>query len=121
MAMFAIGTGTAKFGSKTTDAQGKVISTTPPSWTPDENGGSVAIIPLDPESMQPAGPAMVFGDWDAANYLSKILSLLKTNRVTNLPDMKAIFKKALDDGTNLCEYCDEFKCRDCIVNEWKNT
>lgn len=95
---------------------------TPAQFTADEDGGCIAIGELDPETMQPKEPVTdLYGDWDAAGYLAKVLELMKPRRGVNIPDLKAIVQRAYkEDGNDLiCDYCQDFKCRDCIVNEWK--
>ena len=95
MGMIVIGVGTTQLGSMRTAPNGDVVSVTPAVWKPDSKGGSVAIWPLNPETMEQDGPAEVFGDWEA------------------------MIRQATKDGFNICDYCPDFNCRDCIVNEWK--
>jgi hypothetical protein len=64
-------------------------------------------------------PALIFGDWDAANYLAKVVELIRPNRQINIPDLEALIRAAYKDGFDLCQYCPDCNCRDCIVNEWK--
>lgn len=82
-------------------------------------GGSVAIWPMDPEKMEPSGPAEVYGDWDAAAYLCRVVELIHPNRKINIPDLEAMIRAAAKDGADICTYCPDCNCRDCIVNEWK--
>lgn len=123
MGLIAIGVGTCTLGRRTVDKDGKVVSETQAKWEYDPEGGSVAIVTLNPETMEPEGAAEVFGDWDAAHYLAEILKRLGTRRPKNIPNFKAILKKAMSDGGGedfFCDYCEGYgySCRECIVTEW---
>lgn len=85
----------------------------------DPDGGSVAIWPMDPEKMEPSGPAEVYGDWDAAAYLCRVVELIHPNRQINIPNLEAMIRAAAKDGVDICTYCPDYNCRGCIVNEWK--
>ena len=85
----------------------------------DPDGGSVAIWPMDPEKMEPSGPAEVYGDWDAAAYLRRVVELIHPNRQINIPNLEAMIRDAAKDGVDICTYCPDYNCRGCIVNEWK--
>lgn len=85
----------------------------------ESKGGSVAIWPLNPETMEQDGPAEVFGDWQAAEYLARVLEMIHPSRQINVPDLGAMIRQATKDGFNICDYCLDCNCRDCIVNEWK--
>ena len=61
-------------------------------------GGSVAIWPMDPEKMEPSGPAEVYGDWDAAAYLRRVVELIHPNRQINIPDLEAMIRAAERPG-----------------------
>ena len=52
MGMIVIGVGTTQLGSMRTAPNGDVVSVTPAVWKPDSKGGSVAIWPLNPETME---------------------------------------------------------------------
>ena len=82
-------------------------------------GGSVAIWPMDPEKMEPSGQAEVYGDWDAAAYLCRVVELIHPNRQINIPNLEAMIRAAAKDGVDICTYCPDYNCRGCIVNEWK--
>lgn len=119
MGVIGIGVGDATMGGRTIGADGKVISETPARWTENPAGGCVAIWPMNPETMKPDGAAEIFGDWQAAEYLARVLDLIHPNRQINVPNLEAMIRKATKDGFNICDYCPDFNCRDCIVNEWK--
>ena len=119
MGLIGIGVGTAHMGSMKTGPHGEVLSVTPARWETDPAGGCVAIWPLNPETMKPDGPAEIFGDWDAAGYLARALELLKPTRQINVPDLEAMIRAAHKDGFDVCNYCPDFRCNDCIVNRWK--
>ncbi len=107
----------------TRDAAGNVIEKSEAKWEPNPEGGSVAICDIDPDTMQPVGDAEVYGDWDAANYLKRVLEKLEPSRAVNLPDFQKIIQAQKDDGLDFCHYCDKFGCfvcQDCIVHEWKD-
>lgn len=119
MGVIGIGVGDATMGGRTIGADGKVISETPARWTENPEGGCVAIWPMNPETMKPGGAAEIFGDWQAAEYLARVLDLIHPNRQINVPNLEAMIRQATKDGFNICDYCPDFNCRDCIVNEWK--
>lgn len=121
MSLLFLAKGTAYLGSARTDEHGNVISTSEPRFEPDPDGGSVAVGVLDPNTMEPTGPASLFGDWDAAGYLSRVMALLQPSRAVNIPDFRAILHAAKADGNEdvFCQYCSGLNCRDCIVREWK--
>ena len=119
MGMIVISVGATQLGSMRTAPNGDVVSVTPAVWKPDSKGGSVAIWPLNPETMEQDGPAEVFGDWQAAEYLARVLELLHPNRQINVPDLPAMVRAACKDVMDICHYCHDCNCRDCIVNEWK--
>lgn len=120
MGIISIGVGTCTLGRRQTDRDGKVVSETPAQWEVDPEGGSVAIVALNPDTMEPDGAAEIYGDWQAAQYLARVVELIRPNRQINVPDMEAIIRRAAMDGLDICEYCpDPYMCRDCIVKEWK--
>ena len=119
MGLIGIGVGTAHMGSMKTGPHGEVLSVTPARWETEPAGGCVAIWPLNPETMEQDGPAEVFGDWQAAEYLARALEMIRHSRQINVPNLEAMIRQATKDGFNICDYCPDFNCRDCIVNEWK--
>ena len=120
MGIISIGVGTCTLGRRQVDRDGNVASETPARWEADPAGGSVAIVSLNPETMEQDGPVEVFGDWQAGQYLAKVLEMLQPTRKTNLPDLEAMIRRAALDGLDLCDYCEDcYMCRDCIVKEWK--
>lgn len=120
MGIISIGVGTCTLGRKQVDRDGNVVSETPAKFEVDPAGSCVAIVPLNPDTMEPDGPAEVFGDWQAGQYLAKVLEMLQPTRKTNLPDLEAMIRRAALDGLDLCDYCEDcYMCRDCIVKEWK--
>lgn len=119
MGVIGIGVGTAKMGRICRDKAGKITEQSTARWDADPAGGSVAIWPMDPEKMEPSGPAEVYGDWDAAAYLRRVVELIHPNRRINIPDLEAMIRAAAKAGEDICTYCPDCNCRDCIVNEWK--
>ncbi len=118
---FFVGRGDCTLGRITRDADGNLIEKSSTKWEPNPEGGSVAICDVDPDTMQPVGAAEVYGDWDAANYLRRVLEKLEPSRDVNLPDFQGIIRRAQIDGVDICDYCGKygFSCRDCIVSDWK--
>ena len=120
MGVIAIGVGTCTLGRRQVDRDGNMVSETKAKWEADPAGESVAIVPLNPDTMELDGPAEVFGDWQAAQYLDRVVELIHPNRQINVPDLAAMVRAADKDGLDLCDYCQELgMCQDCIVKEWK--
>jgi len=119
MSIIAMGLGNATLGRRTRSHDGDIITETPAKWEYDPAGGCLAIWPLNPETMEPSGPAEIFGDWDAGHYLPKVLDMIKPNRRINVPDLASLIRKAAKDGLDICEYCPGYGCQECIVDEWK--
>ena len=74
---------------------------------------------LDSETKEQVGKADIFGDFNATGYLKKVLELLAPERTIDIPNFKRIFAAAFNDDVNLCDYCNEFQCNNCIVSKWK--
>ena len=120
MGIISIGVGTCTLGRRQVDRDGNVASETPARWEADPAGGSVAIVSLNPETMEQDGLVEVFGDWQAGQYLARVVELIHPNRQINVPDLEAMIRRAAMDGLDLCDYCEDcYMCRDCIVKEWK--
>lgn len=120
MGIISIGVGTCTLGRRQVGKDGKVVSETPARWEADPAGGSVAIVPLNPDTMEPDGAAEIYGDWQAAQYLARVVELIHPNRQINVPDLEAMIRRANMDGLDLCEYYpDPYMCQDCIVKGWK--
>ena len=120
MGIISIGVGTCTLGRRQLDKDGNVVKETPASWEADPEGGSVAIVPLNPETMEQDGPVEIVGDWQAGDYLARVVELIHPNRQINVPDLEAMIRRAALDGLDLCDYCEDcYMCRDCIVKEWK--
>lgn len=121
MSIVCIGIGDAVMGCRTLGQNGEVLSETKGHWSSNPEGGTVAIWEMDAETQKSDGPAEVYGDWDAARYLSRVLELLQPRRRTNVPDLKAMVLAALKDGIDLCDYCQQWWCGccGCIITEWK--
>ena len=118
--VIAIQKGNFTLGRRQLDKDGNVVKETPPRWEHDPAGACVAIVPLKPDTMAADGPAEVFGDWQAGDYLARVVELIHPNRQINVPDLAAMVRGAAEDGLDLCEYCQApYMCRDCIVKEWK--
>ena len=102
MGIISIGVGTCTLGRRQLDKDGNVVKETPASWEADPEGSSVAIVPLNPDTMEPDGPVEVFGDWQAGHYLPRVLELIHPNRKINVPDLAAMVRGAAEDGLDLC-------------------
>ena len=120
MGIISIGVGTCTLGRRQLDKDGNVVEETPAKWEAEPEGGTVAIIPLNPETMERDGQVEIFGDWQAGQYLARVVELIHPNRQINVPDLEAMIRRAAMDGLDLCDYCEDcYMCRDCIVKEWK--
>lgn len=120
MSLLILGRGNARLGWVERDADGNETKRVNAHWEESPEGGSVAIGMVDPDTMEPMGPADIVGDWDAAGYLAKVLELLGPGRPINIPDMAAIIKGAIREGFDPCDHCcGAGPCRDCIVREWR--
>ncbi|MEG1594226.1 MAG: hypothetical protein RR350_07410, partial [Oscillibacter sp.] len=71
-------------GHRQIDTAGNIISETPAQWTENPTGGCVCLWPMDPETRNSNGPAEIFGDWDAASYLARVLEMIHPNRKINI-------------------------------------
>lgn len=115
--------GTATVGQIRTDKGGNIIEKVPSQFTFSKKGECVAIGSLDPETNLPTSISNVYGDWDAAGYLGKVLELMNPDRAINIPDFRAIIQEIWERrSVDVCEYCPTagYACRDCIVNEWRS-
>ena len=118
-----IGRGDCHLGTIKKDEAGNVVEQTGAKWEPNNEGGCVAICDMDPDKMETVGAAEIFGDWDAAHFLARVLEKLGPGRPVNVPDFRAILKMAMDNGQGenyFCDFCERYgySCRDCIVTEW---
>ena len=99
MGIISIGVGTCTLGRRQLDKDGNVVK----------------------ETMEQDGPVEIFGDWQAGDYLARVVELIHPNRQINVPDLAAMVRGAAEDGLDLCEYCQApYMCRDCIVKKWKD-
>ena len=120
--MVFLAKGTFMLGRKTRDRDGNIVEDIAPMFTASEDGGSVAVGILDDETMNPVGPAELFGDFQPWQYLSYALKLLNPKRRGNIPDFEGMVKKhAKVNGRTYCIFeddCEAQHCKDCIVREW---
>ena len=121
MSAVFLATGDVYFGERRMDENGNVTEVVAPRFEPKPHGSCVVVSEMNPESLENVGDADIFGDYDAAGYLGRVLEILQPARALNVPDLKGIFKSALEAGDTdyICEYCPRYDCRDCIVREWK--
>lgn len=77
---------------------------------------------INPDTMEPDGAAEISGDWQAAQYLARVVELIHPNRQINMPDLEAVIQRTDMDGLGICGYCtDPYMCQDCIVKNGKRT
>lgn len=117
--IICIGRGTATLGRFKRHEDGTTTKESDAQWEPSPFGGSVGIFKMDADTNKVLGPVELFGDWQAAEYLERIMELLGPGRTTNLPPLEGIVKKMAEDGMDLCDYCGGLLCTDCIVKAWK--
>lgn len=120
--MLFIAKGNVDLGMNKTDEDGNVIEQSNATFSTDENGCCVAVGEFDEDATElNLNIHSIHGDWDASGYLGAILEALKPQRRINIPDFKAIFEVARNNGLDLCDYCqkDTYDCRDCIVKRWE--
>lgn len=119
MSMIFIATGRATLGMNKMDKDGNVTESTPGQFFFTDTGPCVAVGEMDPETMEVKEDSVsLYGDWDAAGYLEKALDKLKPYRKTNIPDFKAITRALWKENIDLCEYCHDQNCSDCVVRQW---
>lgn len=117
-----IGRGTATLAQYKIHEDGTKTLETKANWQPSQGGGSIAIFKMDADTNKVTTSAEVFGDWQAVEYLGRVLELLGPGRRTNLPPLESIIK-SMTEGTfftecPLLEHCPAEICADCIVQEW---
>ena len=119
MPMIFLATGNCHLGRVDRDKDGNVIKNTPPHFEHCDDGGSVIVGKLNPDTMEQIDSADAFGDYQASAYLKKALALLNPNRAVDVPNFKQIIRSAINDGVDICDYCSDMNCSNCIVSEWK--
>lgn len=122
MSMIILGTGHCQLGRTQRDKHGNIVHEYPARFEFAPDGPCVAIGTVDLEAQTlPDAITLtdVFGDYDAAGYLTRAMEQLKPARPVNIPDFAAIIQAAIKDGVNICDYCQGLNCRECAVEEWK--
>lgn len=120
MSMIFLATGNCTLGIARTDKDGNITESEPAKFEFADDGSCVAIGYLNPETREPQEELDgLFGNWDACGYLARALELLKPSRPVNIPDLASITKVAMNNGVDLCDYCQSFNCPECVVAEWK--
>lgn|GEM_PF-436155 len=119
--MIFIEKGDFYLGHRIKDGNGNIIQQNGPEFEPDDNGSSVIVGKLDSETRKQVGEADIFGDFNAAGYLKKVLELLTPGRTINIPNFKELFVSASKDNVDMCDYCEGLHCDNCIVSEWKES
>lgn len=120
MSFIFMATGHCHLGRTQTDKHGNIIKEIPARFEYEPGGPCVAIGTLDPKTNEVDEITDIFGDYDAAGYLARVLELLKPARPVNIPDFADIIQSAIEDGVNICDYCQGLNCRECAVTEWKD-
>lgn len=115
--------GNCTLGRTTRDKDGNITNHTPAKFDFSSDGGCVVVGELNAETMAPTGSPNLYGDWQASEYLKKVLHLLAPKRKTNIPHIEAIVAAAKEDGVDVfsdfCHYCSGLSCPDCVVTELK--
>jgi len=117
--MIFLATGNCYLGRTDRDKNGKIIKEIPPHFEFDDNGSSVIIGKLNPDTMEQIGDADIFGDFNVAGYLKKALKLLNPQRDIDIPNFKKIIRSLSYDYIDICDNCFEMHCDNCIVSECK--
>lgn len=117
MEIIFLAKGNAHLGVNHTDKDGNIVNSQPAIFEMAEDGPCVAVGILNPESMEQIGDISLYGDWDAAGYLHEALRLLAPHRQHNIPNIDQIVKALTADKIDICDYCPDVKCHNCIVKE----
>lgn len=113
--------GHCQLGMSTHDNNGNIIESKPATFTVAADGPCVAVGTLDSETMEQTGEIALYGDWDASGYLKETLERLAPNRQHNIPNLEQIVKAMNADGVDVCDYCQEMKCSECILKMYKES
>lgn len=119
MKIICISLGNATMGLRSVGPDGAVTEQSKAEFEMDPEGSCAAIWTIDSETKEQGAVVGIYGDWDAAGYLAHILELLHPRRQINVPDLEAMIRAAKKDGVNICDYCPDYNCRNCVVNNWK--
>lgn len=117
--MIFLATGNCYLGQTKRDKNNNIIEQIPPHFEHEEDGSCVIVGKLNSETMEQTGDADVFADYQASAYLKETLKLLNPSRKLDIPNFKVMIMAALRDDIDICDYCEDFQCRDCIIKEWK--
>ena len=113
--------GTFSLGHTTHGKDGNIVESVPPHWDAEEDGPSIAIVPVDTNTREQNGEAYIV----AARDLNRIAEEIKGNLGLDaalVPDLKGIATKLKDEcGLCLCDYCPERyeQCDVCPLAEEK--
>ena len=119
MSIIFLGTGHCRLGFTERDKDGNITKEKPAHFEFADGGPCVAIGTVDPDTEMLSTITDIFGDWDAAGYLTRAMEHLKPTRPVNIPDFAAIIQAAIKDGVVICDFCQGLNCHDCAVEEWK--
>lgn len=122
MSMIFLCTGNCQLGRTTIDKHGNIIKEIPPlfEYTPDGPCVAIGTVELETDYVPDIFTITdIFGDYDAAGYLTRAMEHLKPSRPLNIPDFAAIIQAAIQDGVDICDYCQGLNCLECAVSEWK--
>lgn len=119
MPMIFLATGNFNLGRINRNKNGNVIKETPPKFEHNDKGNCVIVGKINPETMEQIDTADLFGNYQASAYLKKTLELLNPNRAVDVPNFKQIICSAIHNGVDICDYCSDMNCSNCVVSEWK--
>lgn len=111
--------GHCQLGMRRQDKNGNVVESKPATFTFADDGPCVAVGTLNSETMEQVGDVSLHGDYDAAGFLGAALEKLPKCRTNNIPNLKQIVKAMGRDNVNICDYCSDQKCFNCILKEYK--
>lgn len=119
MSLIFLATGNCYLGKTERDKNNNVIKKIPPHFEHADDGSCVIVGKFNPETMEQIGNVDVFGNYQASIYLNRALKYLNPSRTLDIPNFKAIIISALNNDIDICDYCKDFQCGDCIIKEWK--
>lgn len=119
MGVIGIGVGDAIMGRTRRDENGNIMEQSAARWDANPPAVRWRSGQWTRRRWNRAGRRKCTGTGDAARYLARVVDLIHPNRQINIPDLEAMIRAAAKDGVDICTYCPDYNCRDCIVNEWK--
>ena len=107
--------GVYTMGRTQTDKDGNVVVRTESAWTTKPGGATVVVYPISSEDREQLKPADIFSALDCCSIAEAALAALGLK--LNLPDLADIWKKAGEDGFDLCSFCASGaeQCENCYI------